>query len=103
MATPDISWRAFFICEGVLVAAYVLTATLYLSKSLSSALYGLAVCIGLILALFGLAYRTIGYRGPFRFKPHPRFPSGKHPRPKLQVLFGMLLFSGLQLAMFWRP
>ena len=104
MRRTDLSWRSFLISEATLVTGYLVTATVYLHKPLSSALYGLAVCAGLVLALFALAARSIRFRGlPYKefFKPHPRFPGGRHPRPKLEVLVGMLLVSGLQLAMFW--
>jgi hypothetical protein len=74
----------------------------FLGRPIGSALYGYAVCLGIIGTLFTLALRTI--RSPRILDPrphHPRFPDGKHPRPKLQFTIGMLLFSGLQLLVFW--
>ena len=99
----DLSWSVFLVVHGASFFAYLLVAILFLGRSVESALYGYAVCLGLIGVLFGLASRTIRWRGydPGFGPPHPRFPSGKHPLPRLQFTIGMFLFSSLQFLMFW--
>jgi hypothetical protein len=99
----DLSWPVFFIVNGALFFAYLLVAILFLGKAVESALYGYAAGLAFIGALFALASRTIRWRGyyPGFGHPHPRFPSGEHPSPKLQFMIGMFLFSGFQLLMFW--
>jgi hypothetical protein len=101
MTVRDINWRTFIIWQVLLFSAHVVTVLIVLDKPLIAAAKSYAVCLGLISSLFLLAYRTIMMRGWPGIGPHPRFPTGQHPHPKLQLSLGTWMFSGLLLAMFW--
>jgi len=101
MAVRDITWRTFIILQALLFTAHVFAVLIVLDKPLVSAAKSYAVCLGVIFSLFLLAYRTVMMRGWPGIGPHPRFPAGKHPNPKLQLSLGTWMFSGLLLAIFW--
>ncbi|MGZ5239404.1 MAG: hypothetical protein ACXWCN_04735, partial [Caldimonas sp.] len=99
----DISSKTLVATQLGLLVLYLVVATAFLDQTPISALRAFATCLGLVGILFGLAFRTIRWRGDVASSsgPHPRFPSGRHPRPRLQFLIGMVLTSALFLLMFW--
>lgn len=98
----DISWKTLAASQFSLLVLYVAVAPTALGQPLTSALRAFATCLGLVAVLFFLSERTIRWGGSVVSSgPHPRFPSGKQPRPRLQFLIGTVLTSALFLMMFW--
>ncbi|MGZ5184530.1 MAG: hypothetical protein ACXWCO_05435 [Caldimonas sp.] len=101
--TDDISWKTFGAAQAVLLALYVAIGTAVLDQALVSTLHAFVICLGFVGVLFTLAVRTIRWGGTvgLSYRPHPRFPKGRHPRPRRQFLTGMLLTSVVLLLLLW--
>ena len=92
MKRNDLSWGSFFVLLVFLLAAHIVFRTLVTNEPIISGLKSFGIATGIVGFFYVLAYRTIRWRGGLQIPsgpPHPRFPNGKHPRPRIHILVSL--------------
>ncbi len=96
-----ISW--FMLLLTALLIGHVFFGSFHTSHTLKTLLIQYFGGLGAVLSLYLLSWRTVRWRGGYYVPsgpPHPRFPTGKHPRPRLQIfaVFSVVLLITVSVA-----
>jgi hypothetical protein len=91
----DITWKMTFVLVGLIATSHIVCNVAIFNGDVSGGIISFGICFGIMIVILYLSTYSVRGGPPFMpiHTPHPKYPSGRQPRVKIQFIAGLMLIS----------